>query len=166
MSQTAIPTFPAPKGYVGAMSDMGVPHDIWSRTNGESSAEIPFGAMVCLHTAGTDKAKLPDAEDVILLGFVRHSHAYAKDTELGSVGVKPKCGLNVVRTGRMWVLCETDVTEADRLYVRFAGTGDKGALTKTPVAGETIDVTGQVSVVRGATAGNLVEININMNALS
>lgn len=163
MSQITIPAVPMTVGFAGMKSDNG-DDDIKSYVQAESSAEMPPGVMLMKGTGDRD-AKLPDAETALLIGVLGHTMSWAP-SELGSTGVKPKASLPVVREGRRFVITEDAVVPGQRAYVRFAGTGQKGAFRGTAVVGETIDVTGQVAFLTTADAGALVEVEIDMKNLS
>lgn len=140
MSQTEISAQQS-AGYAGML--YGSNHDIDPGIQAEASAEIPFGGCVVFGTT-EQGVKLPAANTDKPKGIISHSHAYDKDTELGTTGLKPKTQVNVVRRGQVWVTVEEAVAIGDRGYVRYAGTGQKGAFRKSAVAGETLDVTSEV----------------------
>lgn len=116
----------------------------------EGSAEIPFGFAVARdNTAPYDVngngAKLPAGGADVLLGIVRHSHAYSNSPsgDLGVSGLKPGSVMSVQRRGRIWGICEDGCVPGNRLFVRYtvAGTG-KGSLRATDAGGSTcIDAT-------------------------
>lgn len=137
MSQTEI-TATMSAGFAGQL--VGSNHDIDAGIQAESSAEMPFGVCVVFGTT-EQGVKLPAAVTDNVKGIVGHSHAYDKTRELGDTGIKPKCQVNVVRRGQIYVTVEEAVAPGDRAYVRYAGSGQKGAFRKSEVSGETIDVT-------------------------
>lgn len=153
MSQTEISNTMS-AGYAGML--VGSNHDIDSGFSEEASAEIPFGVGVARGTAD-DGVKLPGASTDSVRGVVSHSHAYDKTRELGDTGLKPKTQINVVRRGKIRVIVEEAVAPGDRAYVRYAGSGQKGAWRKTEVAGETLDCTAEASFIT-TTAINGVAI--------
>jgi hypothetical protein len=118
--------------------------------NTEVSAEVPFGYAVARdNTAPYDVngngAKLPAGGADVLLGIVRHSHAYSNSPsgDLGTVGLKPGAVMSVQRKGRIWAVCEDGCSPGARLFVRHtvAGAG-KGTLRATDAGGGTcIDAT-------------------------
>lgn len=165
MAQTSIPDA-LTVAIAGAKADASY-DSVRSFVNEEASAEIPFGVVVCQGTAD-DGAKLPATSDAVLVGLVLHSNSYEISQELGTTGVKPKCMLNVMDKGRAWVLVEEAVTPADRAYVRYASGLDgtqKGALRATAVSLETIDATGQIRFLTSAGAGELAQVEIDMQNL-
>lgn len=104
-----------------------------SYAQGEASAEIPFGVMVCQGTAGgtsgtPDKAILPVDANSVPVGVVVHSHDYDSRTELGTTGLKPKTMLSVMRRGRIWVQVEDAVTVNAPAFYRY--TSDGGSNTQ------------------------------------
>lgn len=140
MSQTVITTTMS-AGFAGQLD--GMDHDIATGIQAEASAEMPFGAGVVRASGGDDNVKLPSAVTDNVRGVISHSHVYDKDQQLGTVGVKPKNLVNVVRRGRIRVKVEEAVVPGDRAYLRYAGSGDKGAWRKSAVPGETIDCTAE-----------------------
>lgn len=153
MSQTEI-SAQQTAGYAGML--VGSNHDIDSGIQAETSAEMPFG--VCVVFGSTEQAvKLPSAITDNAKGIVAHSHAYDKDLELGSTGLKIKTQVNVLRRGQIMVTVEEAVAPGDRAYVRYAGSGQAGAFRKTAVVGETLDVTLECQF-KTVTAANGVAI--------
>ncbi len=138
--------------------------------NTEASAEIAFGLVVARdNTAPYDTngngAKLPAASTDKLMGIVRHSHAYSNSPngDLGTTGLKPGAMMNVLRSGRIWAVCEDGCSPGDRLFVRYtaAGTG-KGSLRSTDAGGSTcIDATTKGEWVTKAAAGAVAMIDVD-----
>lgn len=126
MSQTSVPAN-LTAAYSGMLADMGDNY-VESKVSEESSAEMPFGVMLAEGSAVTG-ALLPAAADDALCGVLLHSHAYAKDTELGSTGVKPKASLSVMRKGYVWVAVEGAVTRGNVAYVRHTSDGASNTQT-------------------------------------
>lgn len=136
-----------PLPYAGLAGDC-ADDSIVGAFNTEGSAEIPFGFAVARdNTAPYDTlgngAKLPSAASgagSVLLGIVRHSHAFSNSPngDLGTTGLKPGVMMDVMRVGRIWAICEDGCTPGDRLFVRHtvAGTG-KGSLRSTDAGGAT-----------------------------
>jgi hypothetical protein len=158
MSQTSYATS-LTKSFAGALADSGLTDKV-SVVSAESSAEIPFGVMVC-KGADDEKAILPAAVDDLPLGIVIHGHGYS-DVELGTTGLKPKASMSILRRGRIYVTVEEAVTKGDRAVVRFSGTGQAGAFRKTPVDGETLDVGGACVFVTSAGANALAVVEVDM----
>ena len=146
--------------YAGMKADM-FNDDVESMFNEEASAEMPFGVMLAQGTADSG-ALLPDSDTEILVGVLLHSHEYAKDSELGSTGVKPDAALNVLRKGRVWVTVEEAVSPGDRPYVRYAGSGQEGAFRKSAVIGETIDARAWGVFRTSADASGLALLELDM----
>jgi hypothetical protein len=167
MSQTSY-SLTIAAAFAGMLADTG-DNDIFGAVQAESSLEIPFGVMVCKGTGDND-AKLPAAADAKLLGVLVHSHSYEPKIDLGTTGVKPGAVLNVLNSGRVWVLVEENVTREDRAYVRYAagaGGTQLGAFRKSAVSNETIDVRANVKFVTSASSGGLAIIEAdNLNTMS
>lgn len=168
MSQTSIPSA-LTRGFAGQLTDPRVgSRVIDSRVSEEASAELPFGTCVA-RGAGNDGAVSPAgaAAAAKIDGVIVHSHAYAKDTELGTSGLKPKAHLSVLRKGRVLVAVEQTVVRGDRLRVRHtAGAGGTviGGFRKDAVAGETLNLDKAAEVIEGnGGAGGLAEVEFNFD---
>lgn len=160
MSQTEI-TATMSRGYAGMLD--GADHHIASGIQAESSAEIPFGVCVVRGT-GDDDVKLPAASTDKPRGVVVHSHNYDKDQELGSTGIKPKSQVGVLRRGRILVVVEEAVVPGDRGYVRYAGSGQKGAWRKSAVLDETLNLTREAEFQSTqATIGGLAVLEVDFS---
>lgn len=160
MSQTSYTTT-QPAAFAGLLYDVG-PHDIITRITEETVLEVPFGVVVAFGGAD-NQCELPDATTDKCLGIVVHSHDYDASA-LGTVGVKPKNLLQVLRKGRIWVLAENGVAPGDRGFVRaVAGAGGTqlGAIRQAAVGGETIDATTQIVFVTTALAGGLAVVEVD-----
>lgn len=121
-------------GFAGMKADSS-DDDVASYVQGESSAEIPFGVMVCQGTAGNssgtpDKAILPVDGNSVAVGVSVHSHDYAIDDQIGSTGLKPKNLLGVMRRGRIWVQVEDAVAVNAPAYFRHTASGGNTQLGK------------------------------------
>lgn len=137
-----------PLPYAGLAGDGSEGTQIVGAFNTEASAEIAFGlAVVRDNTAPYDVngngAKLPSAASgagSVLLGIVRHSHAFSNSPggDLGTTGLKPGTMMDIMRVGRIWAICEDGCSPGDRLFVRHtaAGTG-RGSLRATDAGGAT-----------------------------
>jgi hypothetical protein len=163
-------------GYAG-MLDSNVTHDILTMVNAEASASIAFGRAVKFKdTVTTDKdAVLPKAQADKLIGIVVHSHNYAaawtdvtSNTtygELDSVGIKPTGMLNVLRRGRILVVCEDGCEAGDKLYVRVVsaedGTEFYGGLNNAADASDMIDATASGTWLTSCAAGGLAWLDVN-----
>lgn len=96
---------------------------------GEASAEVPFGVMVCQGDAsavpGTpDKAILLVDANSKHVGIVLHSHDYTPGTDLGDSGVKPARLLAVLEEGEVYVFAEAGAfVKGAQLYVRYTANG-------------------------------------------
>jgi hypothetical protein len=140
MPQTSVSSDPA-AAFPGMLGDVR-PKATDSFINGEASAEIPFGFAVCQGTLDNE-ALLPAAagDRLKLLGVVQHSHAYNKDNELGTAGLKPEVTMNVLANGRIWVALDEDVTPASAVRVRHTAVSlGKGSFRASAVANGTFDI--------------------------
>lgn len=112
-------------------------------TSEEASAEIAFGVMVKRGTADDGILRLTAVTDVgRFAGIVQHTHALAKDLQLGDVGIKPKTTVNVLVKGAIVVPTEEAVVPGDRVFVRCVATGAEvaGAFRKTADGTDTVDI--------------------------
>lgn len=171
--QTTFSDAPA-AGYAG-MLDSNVDHDIITMINAEASASIDFGLAVKFKdTVTTDKdAVLPAAEGDSILGIVVHSHNYAPQWtdvstgttygELKSDGLAPGAMLNVLRRGRILVICDSGCEAGDKLWVRaVAGVGERlGACENADDSTDTIDCTAKGTWLTSAAAGELAWLDVN-----
>ena len=140
------------------------PHEISSYVSEEASDEIPFGVMVKQGTGDAQALKLAAQADVPI-GVVVHSHAYAKDTELGSTGLKPKVTLGVLTRGRIWVKVEEAVTPASVVRYRAIAAGAEvaGAFRDTADANDTVACTNFARYITSAAASGLAILEIDMS---
>ena len=125
-----------PLGFPGLTFDSARNTDT-SATQSEASAEVRFGIFVA-RAATPDHLLRPRllllaASTDVILGATLHSHAYNRDTDLGTLGVKPQVVMDVRVAGTMWMLCEQDLVITDPVYARYAagaGGSVKGAIRK------------------------------------
>jgi len=142
--------------------------DIASYANGEASAEIPFGVMVAHDTDPNEVDLFTDQNDVPA-GIAVHSHAYAKDQELGDTGLKPNAIVQVLRKGRVWVTTE-DLANPDapvRYRATATGNGPGAFRSADPTGTDTVDIS-SFARWRSTTAAPglaLLEIDMTMAAL-
>lgn len=134
----------------------------------ESSAEIPFGVMVCQGSADNG-AKLLNTSAAamaadVMVGVVVHSHAYQKTNELGTSGLKPKATLGVLRRGIVWVTVEEAVTPASAVKVRAVAGGSEqaGAFRDTADSTDCVDISSFARYRTTAGAGELAQLEIDM----
>jgi hypothetical protein len=158
-SQTVAP-------FEGCVVDV-VPGGMATATSAEASSEIPFG--VCVQNGASDDLALllAGAAALDLIGIAAHSHAHAKDTELGTTGLKPKTTFNLLRKGRIYVFSEEAVTPADTVRVRHtAGAGGTvlGRFRKAAVAGETFDISLFARWVKSGSAGGLAILEVDFTS--
>lgn len=147
--QTSISTSGTDAAFAGMNPDSSN-GDIGSYLSEEASAEIPFGVMLGQGTSERGALKLAATSDK-LIGVLMHSHAYAKDTELGDTGLKPGVTLGVKYKGRAWVLVEETVTPASDVLVRCIAVGAEvaGAFRDTADASDCVDISAWCRYVRG-----------------
>lgn len=144
------------------------PSEVRSYVSEESSAEIPFGVMVCQGTADNGAKLLNTSAAAMakaMVGIVLHSHGYAKDNELGDDGLKPKVIMRVLHKGVAWVQVEEAVTPASAVKVRAVATGEEvpGAFRDTPDGTtDCVDISAFARYLTSAGAGGFAQIAIDM----
>ena len=165
-SQTSVAA--AAIGFAGMLADSDQAPRVASKINEEASAEIPFGTMVIrgtdeemqalqLHTSAAAVAAL-------LAGVVVHDHSYAKDTELGTTGLKPGVTLNVLERGHVYVLTEETVTPGDAVRVRAVVSGNevKGAFRTSADSTDCVNISKFARWVKGGTTTVPAVLEIDM----
>ncbi len=93
-----------------------------SAFNEEASAELAFGRMVAQGTTESGVLKIAANTDVCA-GVVKHAHGYAKDTQLGSTGLKSGVMMEIHVEGPIWVQVDEDIDAGDPVRVRDGATG-------------------------------------------
>lgn len=124
-SQTIAPGFP------GLIWDEGHHSMKTAAIQAEASEEIAFGTFVA-RAASTDRLLKPKAlrlaaSSDYIFGAVLHSHSYNRETDLGTLGLKPKTVMDILEVGVLWMLAEEDVLATDAVYARYA-TGAGGTI--------------------------------------
>jgi hypothetical protein len=164
-------------GYAG-MLDSNVSHDVVTMVNVEASASMPFGKGIVFKQTSPVTAKdalLPAAQTDVPVGILVHSHNYARTWtneagtvygELDSTGVKPGAHLNVLRRGRILVVCTSGCEIGDKLYIRCTN-GSGGTAGRVPGDLENasdstfmIDATATGTWVSNASAGGLAWLDV------
>ncbi len=176
--QTAVTD--AAAAFPGLIADVSQ-SEILSYINLEDNGEVPFGFMVSQDDGGDPNAvMLPDAQAdctrVTLVGIVAHSHAYAKDSELGDLGLKVGTTLNVMRKGRIWVYCNeaSGVQMGDAVRVMASNTvGDEGDLDgpgsfwgDTANGGDTVVLATGARWMSTTTGPGLALLEFDLNAVT
>lgn len=143
-----------------------------SRVNEEASAEIPFGTMVIRGTDEDEQALQCHTSaatvEQLFAGIVVWSDNYAKDTELGSTGLKPGVMLNLLQKGRIYVLPEDTVDPGDPVRVRavVAGAEVKGAFRTAADSTDCVDISAFARWVRGGSSTVPAVLEIDMTGQS
>lgn len=124
--------------FAGVIYDL-APATIESKVSAEASAEIPFGHAVKNDGTTETGVLLCTAQADDIEGIVVHSHRYDRLNELGTIGIKPKCQVGIMRKGRIWVAVGTTIAMGNRGFWNFT----TGKWVLAAVAGQTIDATGR-----------------------
>lgn len=163
--QTSVSTSPT-LGVPGLIADMNPNNDLRSYVNEEASAEIPFGVMVKQGTAA-DQCKLLASGDTAasFIGVNVYNPSAAKPYVLGDTGIKSKQMCRVMTKGVVWVTVEEAVTPASAVLVRIIASGAEvaGAFRDTADASDCIDISGFARYLTAAGAGELAQVQIDMN---
>lgn len=139
--------------------------DVLAMRNAEASASMPFGYAVYYSAVATDEtaAKVPTAiTGQLIAGIVLAQHSYA-DTQLDTTGVIFGNRIDVVKKGKVRVVCEDGCSVGDRLHIRtvISGAEVAGALLAAADGTDTIDSTKQGQWLTAAAAGELAWLEVN-----
>lgn len=125
-------------GIAGQIYDIS-PNTIESKVNAEGSAELAFGWPVRGDTTEQNALKIT-ADTHLAQGIIVHSHAYDVDRQLGTVGIKPKNKVAIMRKGRIWVLSGGAIAMNAPLFFQIT----TQLFVAAAVMGDTIDLRAQV----------------------
>lgn len=117
--------------------------------------QIGFGYAVARNTGSAQSAKAVDAIANLIAGILVRTESYAPE-QLGTLGPLPKNTLNVMRKGRLWVICENGCTVGQKaLHIRgvVAGAEVNGALRTAADSTDTVDMSGRGEWQTAAAAG-------------
>ncbi len=158
---------PMVEAVAGLLADNSLSKDCLSATSEESSAEIPFGVMVCRGTEDDGVLLLNTSSAAMatsLAGIVVFGHSFSKPYELGDTGLKPFATFNVLSRGRIYVQVEEAVEIGDAVRVRAVATGDevKGAFRTTSDSTDCVDISSFARYIRGADEDGLAIVEIDM----
>lgn len=162
MSQTAV-TVNMDAAFPGMLADISK-KVVESYVSGESSAEIPFGSATKQKpgAAFTNSALLPVLQADTCNGILLHSHMYSVGgnlPELGSVGVKPKAPLNILRQGRVYVRLQTgeSVVKGDRAFWHIVDQAWRNSADGT----DTVDLTAQCEFRSTTGSGGVAILEVD-----
>ena len=153
------------RGFAGLVSDSSRDSNVRSYVSEEASAEIPFGTFVKQGAADNGALKMTAQTDATIIGLVVHSHAYAKDTELGDTGLKPGVTLSVLTRGRAFVLCEQAVTPATPVFIRGVAAGAEvaGSVRSDADVNDAVDASAWARFLETTTGAGFAEIEFDVN---
>jgi hypothetical protein len=130
--------------FEGQLADDG-PNNMLSRLQGEASAGVGFGLVVCHHLTVDNKIILPADANSRPCGITVRKHDYAIPSEydVDNDGLQPGAMVAVLRKGRIWVKVEEAVAIGDPFFARHTATGDerKGAIRKSADSSDCLDLT-------------------------
>lgn len=139
----------------------------------ENATEMAFGLAVAGGTAPDTGVILPASNASTVRGISLHDHAYAKDSELGSTGLKQYASVSVLRKGVVKVYCsEAVVVDTSAVRIRMdtnAGTGallGPGTFCVSANAGHTVLVTAGMKWIKGCGAGGIAHLEVEMDSFA
>lgn len=141
MPQTTVTTN-AVAAIAGELGDNGRDMNMASANSEETALQLQFGTMV-MQGVQDYGAKVLTAGNVLnIVGAVVYSASFQRGIELGTVvdangklGLLPTTYFNVLKRGRIWVLCEEAVTPASVVRVRCTNAGNGAGTFRTTSAG-------------------------------
>ena len=126
----------------GQLADTGRDMNLGSYFSQEASLQMQFGTMAMQGAADLGDNILTAGNVAKMIGVIVYSTSYQKGNELGAVadangklGLLPTVTHNVVKRGRIWVLCEEAVTPASAVRVRCTNAGNGAGTFRTTSAG-------------------------------
>lgn len=155
--------------FAGVIAEEMGPVKVDSFVNAESSAELPFGALVFKGTGDHD-AIIGAADAANPVGIVAFSQAYSKahgdfPGDLGTVGLKPQVTMNVLTQGVIYVkLSENSVTPASAVrYVQLSGGSNAQFTFRASADSEytTLLDSGHAKFLDSGSSGDFVRLWIN-----
>lgn len=172
--QTTYNTFPA-IGVAGQREADQAGDSVITMKNA-ASPSIPFGAAVVFDDSPTSDADatLPGASSDVLAGIVAFAQTYARQWtdsngtaygELDGTGIVEGILMNVVRRGKILVICVNGCIPGNRLYVSYSSGGTwttgVGQCGSAADSGHTISAANQGQWLSTATAGNLAWLDVD-----
>lgn len=164
-----------PIAYAGQLEGTG--YDIITMKNADT-VSMPFGSGLAFKTSSPTSdldTILPASSGALICGILAHDH-YARTWtdsngvvhgELDGTGLVAGTILNVLRRGKIAVVCQTGCVPSDRLFVAYGtattytGKGQLGNITETSNA---IDATKQGQWLTTATAGGFAWLDVDFTA--
>jgi hypothetical protein len=146
------------KAYPGVIADMRpleVDSKVW-----EDTVDGIFGIFAARGTADS-QVILPAAADAAILGPVVAHQSTELALSSATVAIEAEDGVNVLRTGNIYVATEDACAPGDGVYVRYASGAEGtqlGAVRATAVTDETIDLTAEWEFEETGVAGDVVKI--------
>ena len=144
-----------------------------SYINEEASTEMPFGVMVKQGTSFNEcKLMAAQADVANSVGVVLHSHAYAKDNELGDTGLKRYATANVLREGEVVVYVSEAVAVGGAVRVRADANAGAGALLgpgtfcTTASATHTVLLTKGARWMKGTSGAGFARLRVDLDSLA
>ena len=126
----------------GQLADVGRDYNLASYFSQETTLQLQFGTMVMQGAADYGDNVVTAGNVAKLLGVVVYSAAYQKGNELGAspdangkLGILPMIAHNVLKRGRIWVLCEEAVSPVSPVRVRCTNAGNGAGTFRTTSAG-------------------------------
>jgi hypothetical protein len=124
------------------LGDSGRDMNIDTYVSQEASLQMQFGTMVMQGALDAGDNILTAGNVANMVGVVLYSAAYQQGQEVGTVadangkfGILPSTFHNLLKRGRVWVLCEEAVTPASVVRVRCTNAGNGAGTFRTTSAG-------------------------------
>lgn len=141
MPQTTV-LLNAVASFPGVLGDIGLDQQKASYFSQEAALQVQFGTAV-MQGAQDQGANILTAGNVLnIIGVAVYSASFQRGIELGTVadangklGLLPNTQFNVLKRGRIWVLCEEAVTPASLVRVRCTNAGNGAGTFRTTSAG-------------------------------
>lgn len=157
MSQTSYSnTFS--EGIAGMLYDLRA-HEVITRIN-DDGTDIPFGVAVARKADGT--IKLPTLTGDLILGVAVFDQSRENRALASDAAIADGSPMNVLRKGVVWVEVEDACTEGGVVYVRHAGSGDKGAFKGSDDSTNASLLAGARWLSTQASAGGLALLEIDL----
>ncbi len=159
MSQTTY-TLEPPVGRHGQEYDAGFNDHI----SAIATEDIPMGSIVCRVSGDPSKCKLPaSAADITnagsVLGIAVYDSTMPQDRDATVAVYRSGRRVQILHVGRIRIQFENNVAGGAALFVRFQGTGTKGAIRSDADSGNAAALAGANAYLGANAALGVVEIS-------
>lgn len=154
--QTSVQYFPDP-GLNGQITDTGF-HDI---TTGIGDTDLDVGLAVVLGANGTRSIKLPGASTDVQ-NTIKGWTCYTPMIEPRNPRFAQGDAVNVIRVGRVWVVCQGTTVDEGPVYVIYSGANAGQVRGDAGSGGNAAVQVTRAKIIQGASAGNLAQLSVNL----